>query len=120
MPSNSCEYQREYYLKNKEKLKERGTEKIECTHCGRSYPRQNLAAHNATAKHQRNAVNAEWVSYNMLYQALVAFVAAGSGATEPVGALTALTGGGKAAEAARLAANLALARANEAFNAVAR
>ena len=55
MPSNTIEYQTKYYLKNKDKLKVYGNEKIYCVHCSCNTKRCNLTRHNQTAKHIRNA-----------------------------------------------------------------
>lgn len=45
MPSNTQEYMREYYLKNKEKIMNKLKEKCVCEYCDRRVCHQNMIKH---------------------------------------------------------------------------
>lgn len=50
MGSNSKEYAREYYLKNKERIHKIMGEKIICAHCGATVRRSHMSVHHKTVK----------------------------------------------------------------------
>ena len=50
MGTNSLEYTRKYYAKNKERIQQIMTQKIVCGHCGSVLSRSHMTRHHQTQK----------------------------------------------------------------------
>lgn len=57
MPSNKTDYMKEYYLKNKEKLKDGSTKKIICECCNKEISYANWNKHIKSRVHLKNQAN---------------------------------------------------------------